>query len=288
MSTPEMDPTQAASPNLNRRIFVGISTAAALGAPAVALSAPDGGGQTHPPLVPETDPAISVERVALKRGDAAIAAYAARPVHSTKQTPTVVVIMHVWGVDTSIRDIVRRLAKAGFAAISPDLYARFGAPSGDGASDYTVFRPYAKQLERAQYDGDILAAARWCTEQFPSTKTAILGFCMGGRIALLASIDNAGTFNAACPFYGPLADVDPAKEQTPVCGSYGARDTGIPAESVRAFAAALHVPNDIKIYDNAGHAFMDDQRASYVASAAADAWTRALAFLTKYLGEPSP
>ena len=104
---------------------------------------------------------------------------------------------------------------------------------------------------------------------------------MGGRIALLASIDNAGTFNAVCPFYGPLADVDPAKEQTPVCGSYGARDTGIPADSVRAFAAALHVPNDIKIYDNAGHAFMDDQRASYVASAAADAWTRTLAFLDK-------
>ena len=47
----------------------------------------------------------------------------------------------------------------------------------------------------------------------------------------------------------------------PVCGSYGARDTGIPADSVREFAAALHVPNDIKIYDDAGHAFFDDQRA---------------------------
>ncbi|HEY2554756.1 MAG TPA: dienelactone hydrolase family protein [Candidatus Cybelea sp.] len=287
MSTPEIDPTQAACLKLNRRVFVGISTAATLGAPAVGLSAPESGGQTHPPLVAENDPAISVERVTLKRDTTVIGAYAARPVHSTKQTPTVVVIMHVWGVDTSIRDIVRRLAKAGFAAIAPDLYARFGAPSGDGTTDYTVFRPYAKRLDRAQYDGDIVAAARWCSEQFPSTKTAILGFCMGGRIALLASIDNAETFAAVCPFYGPLADVDPAKEQTPVCGSYGARDTGIPADSVRAFAAALHVANDVKIYDNAGHAFMDDQRPSYVASAAADAWTRTLAFLTKHLGVPS-
>lgn len=286
MSTPEIDPTQAASLRLNRRVFVGISTAATLAAPAVVLSAPEG-GQTHPPLVAENDPAISVERVTLKSDDTAIAAYAARPVHSTKQTATVVVIMHVWGVDTSIRDIVRRLAKAGFAAIAPDLYARFGAPSGDGATDYTIFRPYAKQLDRAQYDGDIAAAAHWCAEEFPATKTAILGFCMGGRIALLASIDNAGTFGAVCPFYGPLADVDPAKEQTPVCGSYGARDSGIPPEGVRAFAAALHVPNDIKIYDNAGHAFMDDQRGSYVASAAADAWTRTLAFLAKRLWEPS-
>ncbi len=58
--------------------------------------------------------------------------------------------MHVWGVDASIRDIVRRYAKAGFAAIAPDLYARFGAPNGDGATDYTIFRPYSQKLDRQQ------------------------------------------------------------------------------------------------------------------------------------------
>ncbi|HEY2476454.1 MAG TPA: dienelactone hydrolase family protein [Candidatus Cybelea sp.] len=286
MSTPEIDPTAPASPEFNRRVFVGISAAATLGAAAVPLSAPASGGQPHEPLVPENDPAISVERVELKRPDIAISAYAARPVRTGKVTPSVVVIMHVWGVDTSIRDIVRRLAKAGFAAIAPDLYARFGAPSGDGVTDSAVFRPYSKQLDRAQYDGDISAAAKWCAQRFPGTKTAVLGFCMGGRIALLASIDDAGTFSAVCPFYGALTDVDPAKIQAPVCGSYGARDKSIPADGVRAFAAALHVPNDIKIYDEAGHAFMDDQRPSYVAWAASDAWARTIAFLGKYLGEP--
>jgi carboxymethylenebutenolidase len=287
MSTPEIDPSRAASPEFNRRVFVGISAAATLASPATALSAAQE-GQTQQPVVEEDDPAISVEHVSLKSDDAVIGAYAARPLHHTPHTPTVVAIMHVWGVDTSIREVVRRFAKAGFAAIAPDLYARFGAPSGDGATDYTIFRPYSKRLDRTQYDGDILAAARWCAAAFPSTKTAIVGFCMGGRIALLASIDNAGTFAAVCPFYGPLTDVDAAKEQTPVCGSYGGRDTGIPADSVRAFAAALHVPNDIKIYDNAGHAFMDDRRPSYVAGAAADAWARTIAFLTVHLGAPTP
>lgn len=287
MSTPEIDPMRAASPQLNRRVFVGLSAAATLAVPAVALSAQEAAGQTHPPLVEENDPAISVEHVSLQRDGAVIGAYAARPVHGSPRTPTVVVIMHIWGVDTSIREVVRRFAKAGFAAIAPDLYARFGAPSGDGASDYTIFRPFSKQLDRTQYDGDILAAAQWCSATFPSTKTGIVGFCMGGRIALLASIDNAGTFSAVCPFYGPLTDVDAAQEQTPVCGSYGGRDTGIPAESVRAFASALRVPNDVKIYDNAGHAFMDDQRPSYVPSAAADAWTRTITFLTTHVGEPS-
>jgi carboxymethylenebutenolidase len=74
----------------------------------------------------------------------------------------------------------------------------------------------------------------------------------------------------------------------PVWGSYGARDTSIPADGVRAFAAALTVPNDVKIYPEAGHAFFDDQRAAYVATAAADAWTRLLAFAGAHLGRAEP
>ncbi|HEV3090213.1 MAG TPA: dienelactone hydrolase family protein [Candidatus Cybelea sp.] len=280
MTSPEIDPTQAASPELSRRVFVGIS-AAALSAPVAALA--HDGGKPHPPLVSEDDPAIVVQRVTLDRPDLALPAYSARPKDAGAGTPSVVVIMHVWGVDTTIRDVVRRLAKAGLAAIAPDLYARFNAPSGDGSTDYTIFRPYAKQLDRAQYGGDIAAAAKWCAAQLAGTKTAVMGFCMGGRIALLASIDDATVFSAAAPFYGPLEDVDPAKMSVPVCGSYGARDTGIPAQGVRDFAAALKVPNDFKIYDDAGHAFCDDQRPSYVAPACADAWERVLAFLGKYL-----
>jgi carboxymethylenebutenolidase len=280
MSAPEIDPTQATSESLKRGVFVGISAAATLVATAGAQEAL---GQPHPPLVAEDDPAIVVEHVKLALPDAVVPAYAAWPASAGAGTPSVVVIMHIWGVDTSIRDVVRRYAKAGFAAIAPDLYARYGAPSGDGATDASIFRPYAKDLDRHVYAGDIRAAALWLSAKFPGTKIGLTGFCMGGHIAWNAAIDDAKLFAVVAPFYGAVAGVDPQAIAIPVCGSFGGRDTGIPPADVRTFAAALAVPNDVRIYDEAGHAFFDDQRASYVASAAADAWKRTLECFNKYL-----
>ena len=282
MIAPEIDPTQPASERLSRRLFVGISGAVTVAASAPVL-AQEPLGQPHPPLAPENDPAIVVERVELKRPDAIVTAYAAWPIAAATETPSVVVVMHVWGVDTSIRDVVRRLAKAGFAAIAPDLYARFGAPSGDGATDYTIFRPYAQRLDRQEWLGDVRAAALWLREKFPATKTGITGFCMGGRLALTAAVEEGELFSVVAPFYGDVAHVDPKTIHIPVCGSYGGRDTGIPPEKVGEFTAALTVPNDVRIYDQAGHAFFDDQRSSYVASAATDAWKRTIACFEKYL-----
>jgi carboxymethylenebutenolidase len=284
MQATEIDPTQPLSENLNRGVFVGLSTAATLAASAAGVSAQEPLGKTHPPLVGENDPAITIDRVELQSGGVAVPAYAAWPVAAGAGTPSVVVIMHVWGVDTSIRDVVRRYAKAGFAAIAPDLYARFHAPSGDGATDATIFRPYAKRLDPKEWLNDARAAAVWLSARFAGTKTGITGFCMGGHLVLVAVGDEGNLFAAAAPFYGAVADVDPNAIHTPLCGSYGGRDTGIPAQGVRAFAAALTVPNDFHIYDEAGHAFFDDQRASYVASAAADAWRRTIAWFEEYLG----
>lgn len=283
MDRNEIDPTQATSTHINRRVFVGIAAAAGtLGAPALAQES-GAMGKSHPPLVPENDATIVAEHVVVTgAGGTEIPAYAAWPREARDGTPSVVVTMHVWGVDTSIRDVVRRLAVAGFGAIAPDLYARQQAPSGDGVNDIAVFRPYSKNLERSQMSADLGAAAGWIQTRLRPSKTGIIGFCMGGRVAMLASIDDHGVFSAVCPFYGPVEGVDPHAIDVPLCGSYGARDTGIPPASVRAFEAALTVPHDVKIYDEAGHAFMDDQRAAYVASAAADAWRRAVAFLKRY------
>jgi carboxymethylenebutenolidase len=283
--THETDPTNATSLTLNRSAFVGIAAAAGSGIGTAAIAnAQTTLGQPHPPLVTEDDPAISTDRVELRRPDAVVPAYAAWPVRAPFNVPSVVVIMHIWGVDTSIRDVVRRFAKAGIAAIAPDLYARFGAPSGDGSTDIDTFRPFAQKLDRKQYDGDIRAAALWLSTKFPSTKTAVMGFCMGGHIALIQAIDNGDIFSAVCPFYGSLKDVDPDKIHMPVCGSYGARDTSIAADDVRAFRNLLRVPNDVRVYNTAGHAFFDDQRASYVAAAAVDAWKRTVDFLLEQLG----
>ncbi len=282
-----VDPTQSTSPEFSRGAFVGISVAAGAAAATGAAMA-ETLGRTHPPLVAPDDPGIVARSISLKRPDTTIDAYAAWPVHAHAATPTLVVVMHIWGVDTSIRDVVRRYAKAGFVAIAPNLYSRFKAPSGDGVSDIAVFRPYYQQLDRQQYDGDIRAAAEWAKERSPKAKTGVTGFCMGGHIVLQQAIDNGKVFATAAPFYGAVDGIEPDFVDVPICGSYGERDTSIPAAGVRAFQAALHVPNDIRIYPTAGHAFFDDQRASYVAVAAHDAWTRTLAFLTKYVGAPTP
>jgi carboxymethylenebutenolidase len=285
MSAGDSDPTHATSLELNRRAFVGISAAATAGfGSAGTASAQATLGAPHPPFVSETDPAIAIEWAQLHRPDAVVPGYAAWPSRAPSRIPAAVVIMHIWGVDESIRDVVRRLGKAGIAAIAPNLYSRFGAPDGDDRTDSDAFRPYAKQLVRNQYDGDIRAAAEWLEAKFPKSKVAVVGFCMGGHIALLEAIDNGDVFSAVVPFYGAVKDVDPADIRIPVCGSYGARDTSIPAADVRTFQSELRVPNDIKIYDSAGHAFFDDRRKSYVAAAATDAWERTLAFLARYLG----
>jgi carboxymethylenebutenolidase len=270
---------------MNRRTFTGLAAgAAATVSMPVPASAQTDFGKPHPPIVPEDDPTISVGHFQLSRPDGTVNAYVAHPKQLTATTPGVVLCMAIWGVDTQLRDTVRRYAKAGYMCIAPDLYSRFGAPSGDGLTDIAVIRPFAAKLQREQYDGDLRAAAMDLRQRLPKAKIGVSGFCMGGHIALIQALDNADIFVGVAPFYGAVKDIDPAKMTIPVCGSYGEKDTSIPAADVTAWANALKVPHDIKIYPEAGHAFFDDTRPSYVASAAADAWTRVQAFFKDQLG----
>lgn len=300
----EIDPVNSTGLDLSRRAFVGLSTGiAAVGATiATAGASEEDFGKPHSPIVPENDPGISVEQPNLPRGDVAINGYAAYPKNAIKQTPGIVVTQHVWGVDAPIRDVVRRLAKAGFVTIAPNLYARSNAPSGDGATDYKPFAQIAGTLVDSQADADIAAGATWIRARVKSgplerpPKVGVMGFCMGGSMALRAAVDDPA-FDAAVIFYGKVrwgSDSDEGsitdmalawadKVRVPLMGNYGARDTGILAADVRAMQGRLRVPNDIKIYEEAGHAFFDDTRKSYVASAASDAWTRTLRWFGKYL-----
>jgi carboxymethylenebutenolidase len=235
-------------------------------------------------IVPENDRAITVDRPQLRRPDGVVKAYAAFPAAVRAYTPGIVLAMPVWGVDAQLRDTVRRFAKAGFSCIAPDLYSRMKAPSGDGRSDADAFEPFAARLQRKQYDGDLRAAGLHLLSRSPSCKLGIAGFGLGGRLALIAAIDNGDVFDAVAPFYGAIKDIDPADVHVCVCGSYGEKDTTIPSEDVRTWRAALRVPSDVRIYPTSGHAFFDETRSAYVTSAAADAWKRAVAFFKDQLG----
>lgn len=293
----DLDPLAPPSPELSRRAFVGIgAAAAALGAGiAEALAAGEGFGKFHPPIVAEDDPAIQTGRPALPRPGAMLDTYAAWPKNATAATPGVVVVMHIWGVDAQIRDVVRRLAKAGYIAIAPDLYARTNPPKGDTATDYKIFVPNYEQLADDQVDGDLDAAAAWIRQRTKG-KIGVTGFCMGGTITLRQAVDS-DSFAAAAVFYGkvrysfndgggaatPMSLGYADEIKIPLLGSWGARDTGIPAADIDLLRKRLKVPNDLKIYHEAGHGFFDDQRPTYVASAESDAWTRVLRWFGTYL-----
>ena len=112
---------------------------------------------------------------------------------------------------------------------------------------------------------------------------------MGGKLALVAAIEDGDRFALVAPFYGAVADMEPKNVRMPVCGSYGAtryRNPG--ARTCASSRAALTCRTTCKIYDEAGHAFFDDQRASYVESAAADAWTRTGRVPATLPREPAP
>jgi carboxymethylenebutenolidase len=236
------------------------------------------------PVVAENDPSIVVERAQLRRLDGTLNAYAAFPKTVRANTPGIVVIMDAWGVDIPIRETVRRIAKAGFMSIAPDLYSRLNAPSGDGNTGEEPFKPFAAKLTRKQYAGDLRAAGLHLLSKAPNCKLGAMGFGLGGHLALIQAIDNSDIFDAVAPFYGSTTDVDPTELHIPVCGSYGEKDPNVPAEEVRAWRSVLRVGNEVRIYPSAGHGFFDDARSTYVASAADDAWKRTMKFFKEALG----
>jgi carboxymethylenebutenolidase len=210
--------------------------------------------------------------------------YAALPVSLGADTPSVVMMMHLWGVDKSAREAAHRFAAEGFAIVVPDLYARFdGVPDGDETSDYTLVKPFAMRLTTESIDQDTRPAVTWLRERYADSKTAVAGFCMGGTMASYRLVGYTDLYAAAVVWYGLSDDVDPSKAEIPIVASYGADDAGIPVEKVEAFRDKLPVENDFKIYPNAGHAFFDQTRKNYEPNAAEDSWTRTIAFLNKHI-----
>jgi carboxymethylenebutenolidase len=277
-----IDPQHSTAAAISRRGFAVAASAAVAGLANTALAQTEQFGKPHPPIVPENDPDIIVERPQLHLSTGRpIDAYAAR---TRIIRGGVVVIQAIWGVDAQLRDVVRRFAKAGYIAIAPALYSRLNPPSGDGATDISAFRPLAQRMnEEGFVQNDIAAARDWIASISPNTKVGLTGFCMGGGI-VLKQIVESGIFAAAAPFYGAVKPVfdDANAIETPLLGSYGARDTSILPQDVTAFFSHVSAPHDLKIYDEAGHAFFDDTRQSYVASAASDAWRRTLAWFQTY------
>jgi carboxymethylenebutenolidase len=209
-------------------------------------------------------------------------AYLAQPEGSGPH-PALIVLQEWWGLVPHIKEVADRFAAAGFIAVAPDLY------HGRSAAEPDEARKLAMALDREQAVREIAAAAVYLKSlaSVAPKRVGVVGWCMGGALALSAAAHTAD-IAATVAFYGrPLAPEDTANIQSPVLGLYGGEDQGIPVTLVEEFKQALqahHKPHEIHIYPNAGHAFFNETRPeAYHPEAAADAWKRTLAWFREHL-----
>lgn len=209
----------------------------------------------------------------------------------------VVVVQEAFGLTGYIADVTARLARAGWHAVAPALFHRQGSPVIP-YDDVQSALPVMQQLTAGGITTDLTATLDGLErEGFPAARTAVLGFCMGGSVALYAG--TLRRLGAAITFYGggvsagrfglpSLAELAPSLT-SPWLGLYGDEDASIPVEDVERLRQAANeaaVETEVVRYRGAGHGFHCDERPDhYHQGAAQDAWQRALGWLDRHVAK---
>jgi carboxymethylenebutenolidase len=226
--------------------------------------------------------------------DGTIPAYRAMP-DKGGPFPTVLVVQEVFGVHEHIKDLCRRLAKLGYFAIAPELYARQGDPS-----KYTDIPTLISEVvnkvptEQVMSDLDATEADAKSTGKADTSKLAVTGFCWGGFATWMYAAHNPD-LKAAVAWYGvdrkindivPTNPVDIAGQiKCPVLALYGGQDQSIPPDIVEKRQAACKAAGktcEVKVYPDAPHGFNADYRPSYRPDDAKDGWARILAWFKEH------
>jgi len=229
--------------------------------------------------------------VGIPAGDGPMPGYRAMP-DGPGPFPVILVIEEIFGVHDYIKDVCRRLAKAGYCAVAPELYARQGDLS-TMTDVKAIVRDVISKTPDAQWMADLDAAAAWAVaaSNGDPSRLATMGWCRGGRGVWLYAAHRRD-LKAGVAWYGALggertalqprtADDVAGEINAPILALYGGADTGIPvasAEAARDKARAAGKSVDLVVYPDAPHGFHADYRPSYRREPAEDGWTRALAF----------
>jgi carboxymethylenebutenolidase len=241
--------------------------------------------------------AIKTPMDGLDGGDAKIGdipIYYAVPKGKGKR-PVVLVVGEIWGNHEHIKDVVRRLAKAGYFAVANEPYFRIGELWK--MTEIKEVLAGANKLTDEQAFADLDAVVAWAGKNPRAnvSKLGITGFCRGGRMVWMYTAHNKKV-DAGVSWYGGLNPAPPAQTQTPmdvadkidrpVLGLYGGADQGIPLERVEMMRAGLKAfgndkKSQIHVYEGMPHAFNADYRPSYRKEAADDGWKRMLAWFKK-------
>jgi carboxymethylenebutenolidase len=226
--------------------------------------------------------------------DGNLPAYYARPATGS-DFPVVLVNEEIWGIHEYLKDVCRRFAKAGYMAVSPEIYARI-ADLSKITDTQQIVREVVLKKPDAELFSDLDATFAWAAQNKGSaTAIAETGFCRGGRNTWLYATHNPN-LKAAVAWYGPIkgtpSDIQPKavldvadQLKCPLLGLYGEKDTGIAVADVKeaeAKAKAAGKTVEIVFYPDAPHGFHADYRPSYRQADAEDGWKRLLAWFARY------
>jgi carboxymethylenebutenolidase len=238
---------------------------------------------------------LEAGEIKIKTSDGEIPGYRAVPAKGVS-FPVVLVVQEIFGVHEHIKDLCRRLAKSGYMAIAPELYARQGDVSGI-QNIQEIIKTVVSKVPDAQVMSDLDATVAYAksTGKGNVEKLANTGFCWGGRIVWLYAA-HSDQLKAGAAWYGrlvgeptPLQPKHPidvaAQLKAPVLGLYGEADQGIPLDTIEKMRAAIKNANgnsEIIVYPKAPHGFNADYRPSYRKADAEDAWKRMLAWFKQF------
>jgi carboxymethylenebutenolidase len=202
--------------------------------------------------------------------------------------PGVIVLQEYWGLVDHIKRTCDRLAGAGFTALAPDLYHGTTVPLTE--PDEAAKEMMAIQLDTAAKE--LSGAVDELLRRTGGTKVGVIGFCMGGGLALVLATQRPEAVAAVIPAYGlipwPDAQPDFAKLNAAVQAHVAEEDAYFTPEAARQLEAHLReLGKDVEFhyYAGAGHAFFNEDRPeAYHQDSADHLWERSVAFLHNHLG----
>ncbi|MBD2103542.1 dienelactone hydrolase family protein [Leptolyngbya sp. FACHB-261] len=198
--------------------------------------------------------------------------------------PGLLVLQEWWGLVPHIKDVADRFAAAGYVALAPDLFHGVQTSSPDEAGRLLM----ALNIEQTAQDLQTAADFLLNHEAVTSQKLGVVGFCMGGQLALLAATVSQ-SIGAVVDFYGihPHVKPDFSKLKAPVLGLFAEHDSSVTAEAVYELQTAIRKAGgsiQARIYPDVDHAFFNDTRPEvYNEPVAQDAWERTLDFFQQNL-----
>jgi carboxymethylenebutenolidase len=214
--------------------------------------------------------------------------YLAVPSGGAESGPGIIVIQEWWGLDDQIKRTCDRFAEAGFTALAPDLYHGTAVPLSE--PDEAGKEMMALKMDTTAKD--LSGAVDELVRRTGRGEIGVIGFCMGGGLALVLATQRPDAVKAVVPAYGlipwPDAQPDYSKMKAAVLGHIGADDDYFTPESTRELEAQLRelgLPVEFHFYTGASHAFFNEDRPEvYNPEAATLLWDRTLAFFHEQLG----